>query len=69
MLDLSRTHHDILHAPDLAVPVLDPRDKLWGIMCMGTLTVGAHVKCKAYQEEWLKLSIAFKVGQNFISSY
>jgi hypothetical protein len=26
---------------------------------------GAHVKCKA----WLKLSIAFKVGQNFISSY
>jgi hypothetical protein len=31
--------------------------------------VGAHVKCKAYQREWLKLSIAFKVGQNFISSY
>jgi hypothetical protein len=21
---------------------------------------GAHVKCKAYQEEWLSLSIAFK---------
>jgi hypothetical protein len=30
---------------------------------------GAHVKCKAYQMRWLKLSIAFKVGQNFISSY
>jgi hypothetical protein len=25
--------------------------------------VGAHVKCKAYQRGWLKLSIAFKVGQ------
>jgi hypothetical protein len=24
---------------------------------------GAHVKCKAYQVRWLKLSIAFKVGQ------
>jgi hypothetical protein len=32
-------------------------------------TVGAHVKCKAYQIGWLKLSIAFKVGQNFLSSY
>jgi hypothetical protein len=31
--------------------------------------VGAHVKCKAYQRRWLKLSIAFKVGQSFISSY
>jgi hypothetical protein len=31
--------------------------------------VGAHVKCKAYQREWLELSIAFKVGQKFISSY
>jgi hypothetical protein len=30
---------------------------------------GAHVKCKAYQRRWLKLSIAFKVGQNFISNY
>jgi hypothetical protein len=30
---------------------------------------GAHVKCKAYQREWLELSIAFKVGQNFISNY
>jgi hypothetical protein len=30
---------------------------------------GAHVKCKAYQRRWLKLSIAFRVGQNFISSY
>jgi hypothetical protein len=33
------------------------------------LIVQAHVKCKAYQRRWLKLSIAFKVGQNFISSY
>jgi hypothetical protein len=31
--------------------------------------VGAYVKCKAYQRRWLKLSITFKVGQNFISSY
>ena len=31
--------------------------------------VGAHVKCKAYQRGWLELSIAFKVGQNFISNY
>jgi hypothetical protein len=30
---------------------------------------GANVKCKAYQRGWLKLSIAFKVDQNFISSY
>jgi hypothetical protein len=29
---------------------------------------GAHVKCKAYQRRWLKLSIAFRVGQNFVSS-
>jgi hypothetical protein len=38
-------------------------------MCMSSLTVEAHVKCKAYQRRWLKLSIAFKVGQSFISSY
>jgi hypothetical protein len=31
--------------------------------------VGAHVKYKAYKRIWLKLSIAFKVSQNFISSY
>jgi hypothetical protein len=31
--------------------------------------VGVHVKCKAYQRGCLKLSIAFKVGQNFISNY
>jgi hypothetical protein len=31
--------------------------------------VGARMKCKAYQRRWLELSIAFKVGQNFISSY
>jgi hypothetical protein len=30
---------------------------------------GGHVKCKAYQERWLKLRIAFKVGQSFISNY
>jgi hypothetical protein len=29
---------------------------------------GAHVKCKANQRGWLELSIAFKVGQNFISN-
>jgi hypothetical protein len=32
-------------------------------MCMSSLTVGAHVKCNAYQRRWSKLSIAFKVGQ------
>jgi hypothetical protein len=31
--------------------------------------VGAHVRCKTYQRGWLKLSIALKVGQNFISNY
>jgi hypothetical protein len=37
---------------------------------MHELTYGeAHVKCKAYQRRWIKLSIAFKLGQNFISSY
>jgi hypothetical protein len=40
-----------------------------GIMCMSSLTVGAHVKCKAYQRRGLKLSVAFKAGQRFISSY
>ena len=44
-------------------------NKLWGIMCMNSPKVGAHVKCKAYQRGWLELSIAFKVGQNFISNY
>jgi hypothetical protein len=43
-------------------------NKLWGIMCMNLPKVGANVKCKAYQRGWLKLSFAFKVGQNFISS-
>jgi hypothetical protein len=34
------------------------------------LTYGrAHVKCNAYQRRWLNLSVAFKVGQSFISSY
>jgi hypothetical protein len=40
-----------------------------GIMCVNSPKVGAQVKCKAYQRGWLKLSIAFKVGQNFIISY
>jgi hypothetical protein len=26
---------------------------------MSSLMVGAHVKCKAYQREWLRLSVAF----------
>jgi hypothetical protein len=30
---------------------------------------GSSVRCKAYQRGWLKLSIAFKVGQSFISNY
>jgi hypothetical protein len=32
---------------------------LWEIMCMSSLTVGTHVKCEAYQKEWLRLSTAF----------
>jgi hypothetical protein len=28
---------------------------------------GAHVNCKAYQSGWLKLSIAFKVGQQLLA--
>jgi hypothetical protein len=36
---------------------------------MNSSKVGAHVKCKTYQRRRLKLSIAFRVGQNFISSY
>jgi hypothetical protein len=38
-------------------------------MCMNSPKVRVHVVYKAYQKEWLKLSIAFKVGQNFISNY
>jgi hypothetical protein len=82
-LDLSRTHRDILHVPHPAVPVLDLGDVSTVRVSSHTfidqqvvennvheLTYnGAHVKCKAYQRGWLKLSIAFKVGQNFISSY
>jgi hypothetical protein len=26
---------------------------------MSLLMVGVHVKCKAYQREWLRLSVAF----------
>jgi hypothetical protein len=44
-------------------------NKLWGIICMNSTKVGAHMKCKAYQRGWLKLSIASQVGQNFISNY
>jgi hypothetical protein len=36
---------------------------------MNSLKVGADVKCKVYQRGWLELSIAFKVGQNFIINY
>jgi hypothetical protein len=36
---------------------------------MNSPKMGAHVMCKAYQRGWLELSIAFKVGQNFISNY
>jgi hypothetical protein len=83
-LDHSRTQRNILHAPHSAVHVLDLggceynkgelvytfiAQKLWGIMCMNSPKVGAHVKCQAYQRGWLKLSIVFKVGQKFISSY
>jgi hypothetical protein len=28
--------------------------------------MGAHVKCKAYQEEWLRLSIAFNKLVKFL---
>jgi hypothetical protein len=31
---------------------------VWGILCMSSLTVGAHMKCKAYQK-WLRLSNTF----------
>jgi hypothetical protein len=30
---------------------------------MNSPKVGAHVKCKANQRRWLKLSITFRVGQ------
>jgi hypothetical protein len=67
----------------LAVPVLDLGDvsttrvsshtffaqQVVGINVHELTYSGAHVKCKAYQRGWLKLSIAFKVGQSFISSY
>jgi hypothetical protein len=28
-------------------------------MCTSSLMMGAHVKCKAYQEEWLRLGTSF----------
>jgi hypothetical protein len=63
----------ILHAPHLAVPDLDlggeyNKGELTyvhcstsceEIMCMSSLTVGAHVKCKAYQQ------IRVKAEHNF----
>jgi hypothetical protein len=36
---------------------------------MNSPKVGPHVRCKVYQRGWLKQSISFKVGQNFISNY
>jgi hypothetical protein len=37
-------------------------------MCMGSITVGAHVKVNAYQREWLRLSVAFnKLVKNLLA--
>jgi hypothetical protein len=74
---------DIEPAPHLVVPVLDLVDvstaRVSSHMFIAQQVMrnnvheltygGAHVKCKAYQKRWLKLRIAFKVGQSFISSY
>jgi hypothetical protein len=82
-LDLSQTHHSIPMRLILRYLFLtcggvrqqgwahirSLLNKLWGIMCVNSPKVEAHVKCKAHQRGWLKLSIAFKVGQNFISIY
>jgi hypothetical protein len=76
-------HRDILHAPHLVVPVLDLGNVSTATVSSHTFIAqqvvgnnvheltysGAHMKCKAYQRRWLKLSIAFKAGQSFISSY
>jgi hypothetical protein len=53
--------------------------RVWVMFCLAgmdsrtiypcTTHLIAIPKCKAYQRRWLKLSIAFKVGQSFISSY
>jgi hypothetical protein len=56
----------------LAVPILDLcvsnarvtshkiiTQQIVEIMCMSALTVGAHVKCKTYQRECLRLSATF----------
>jgi hypothetical protein len=71
-LDLSRTHRRILHAPHLGGTYPWPSVSLARVspytfitqQVMGNnvhepLTMGAHVKCNAYQREWLRLSIAF----------
>jgi hypothetical protein len=34
-------------------------NKFWGIMCMSSLTVGTHVKCKAYQQIRVKAEHCF----------
>jgi hypothetical protein len=81
--DHSRTHHYILHVPHLVVPVLDLGDvsttRVSSHTFIAQQVVGNNVhelkkggnscKCKAYQRRWLKLSIAFSVRQNCISSY
>jgi hypothetical protein len=73
----------MLHAPRHAVPVLDLGDvsttrvsshtfitqQVMGNNVHELTYSGAYVKCMAYQMRWLKLSIAFKVGQSFISNY
>jgi hypothetical protein len=37
-----------------------------GKMCMSSITVGAHVKYKAYQREWLRMSFAFNKLVKFL---
>jgi hypothetical protein len=69
---LSRTHHIILHAPHLAVPILDlsvstTRVSLYTFIAQQVVGNNVHeltygggsCACKAYQEEWLRLRIAF----------
>jgi hypothetical protein len=71
-LNLSRTYHDIFHGTHLVVPILDlgvsivrvSSDTFIAQQVVGEnvheLIYGrVHEKCKAYQEEWLSLSVAF----------
>jgi hypothetical protein len=67
-LDLSWTQRDIHHAPYLVVPILElggceynkgeityvHRSQVVGNDEHEITYSGAHVKCKAYQREWLK---------------